>query len=84
MAAQDRAEVEYDRLMTRYFSAAHDLSNVDERLDALGKQRAAALAAAQAAKSADVSRSRQSIAESGQLGAEIRAASARLAAAVAP
>jgi hypothetical protein len=81
VAAQDRAEVEYDRLMTRYFSAAHDLSNVDERLDALGKQRAAALAAAQAAKSADVSRSRQSIAESGQLGAEIRAASARLAAA---
>jgi murein DD-endopeptidase MepM/ murein hydrolase activator NlpD len=80
-AAQDRAEIDFDRLMTQYFSAAHDLNNVDQRLDALGKQRAAALAAAQAAKAADVSRNRQSIAESGQLGAEIRAASARLAAA---
>jgi murein DD-endopeptidase MepM/ murein hydrolase activator NlpD len=80
-AAQDRAEIDFDRLMTQYFAAAHDLNNVDQRLNALGKQRAAALAAAQAAKSADLSRNRQSIAESGQLGAEIRAASARLAAA---
>jgi murein DD-endopeptidase MepM/ murein hydrolase activator NlpD len=80
-AAQNRAEIDFGRLMRQYFTMAHDLSNVDQRLDALGKQRAAALAAAQAAKSADVSRSRQSIAESGQLGAEIRAASARLAAA---
>jgi murein DD-endopeptidase MepM/ murein hydrolase activator NlpD len=81
VAAQDRAEIDFGRLMTQYFTAAHDLNNVDQRLDALGKQRAAALAAAQAAKSGDVSRNRQSIAESGQLGAEIRAASARLAAA---
>jgi murein DD-endopeptidase MepM/ murein hydrolase activator NlpD len=81
VSAMDRAEIDYDRLMTQYFVAAHDLSNVNQRLDALGRQRAAALAAALAAKSADVSRNRQSIAESGQLGAEIRAASARLAAA---
>jgi murein DD-endopeptidase MepM/ murein hydrolase activator NlpD len=81
VAAQDRAEIDFDRLMTQYFAAAHDLSNVNQRLEVLAKQRAAALAAAQAAKSGDIARHRQTVAESGQLGAAIRAASARLAAA---
>jgi murein DD-endopeptidase MepM/ murein hydrolase activator NlpD len=81
VAAQDRAEIDFDRLMTQYFAAAHDLSNVNQRLEALAQQRAGALAAAQAAKSGDIARHRQTIAESGRLGAEIRAASARLAAA---
>ena len=80
-AAQDRAKVDYDRFMRQYFTAQQDLGDIDQRLERLAKQRAAALAAAQAAKSGDLARNRQSIAESGQLGAQIRAASARLAAA---
>jgi murein DD-endopeptidase MepM/ murein hydrolase activator NlpD len=81
VAAQDRAKVDFDRFMTQYFTAQNNLGDIDRRLEALAEQRAAALAAAQAAKSGDLARNRQSIAESGQLGAAIRAASARLAAA---
>jgi murein DD-endopeptidase MepM/ murein hydrolase activator NlpD len=80
VTAQDRARTEADRLSAEYTAARLDLSNVDARLDSLGQQRATALTAANRAKSGDLARHRETIAESGQLGAEIRAASARLAA----
>ena len=80
VTGQDRAKAEFDRLSAQYATAQQDLRNIDPQLNALGKQRATALVAAQHAKSGDVARNRQSIAESGQLGGEIRAASARLAA----
>jgi murein DD-endopeptidase MepM/ murein hydrolase activator NlpD len=81
VTAQDRAKADFDRLSAQYATARLDLSNVDAQLNSLGQQRDTALSAAKSAKSGDVARHRQTIAESGQLGAEIRAASARLAAA---
>jgi murein DD-endopeptidase MepM/ murein hydrolase activator NlpD len=81
VTAQDRAKADFDRLSAQYATARLDLSNVDAQLNSLGQQRDTALTAAKIAKSGDVARHRQTIAESGQLGAEIRAASARLAAA---
>jgi murein DD-endopeptidase MepM/ murein hydrolase activator NlpD len=81
VAAQDRAKADVDRLMAQYATAQQALRNIDQRLDALATQRSTALTAAQSAKSGAVARHRQTLAESGQLGTEIRTASARLAAA---
>jgi murein DD-endopeptidase MepM/ murein hydrolase activator NlpD len=80
VTSQEQAKADFDRLSAEYATAQQDLRDVDTRLDALGQQRSTALTAAQSAKSGDVVRHRQTIAESGQLGAEIRAASAHLAA----
>jgi murein DD-endopeptidase MepM/ murein hydrolase activator NlpD len=80
VTSQEQAKADFDRLSAVYATAQQDLRDVDARLDALGQQRSTALTAAQSAKSGDVARHRQTIAESGQLGAEIRAASAHLAA----
>jgi murein DD-endopeptidase MepM/ murein hydrolase activator NlpD len=81
VAAANRAEADAARLSAEYTAAQQSLRNIDQRLAALAAQRSTALTAAQAAKSGDVARHRQTLAESGQLGAEIRSASAQLAAA---
>jgi murein DD-endopeptidase MepM/ murein hydrolase activator NlpD len=81
VAAANRAQADAARLSAEYTAAQQSLRNIDQRLAALAAQRSTALTAAQAAKSGDVARHRQTLAESGQLGAEIRSASAQLAAA---
>jgi murein DD-endopeptidase MepM/ murein hydrolase activator NlpD len=80
VAQQQRAKADYDRFAAQYAAAQQTLSNLDKQLKALAKQRANALADAQQAKSGDLAQHRQTITESGQLGAQIRAASAQLAA----
>ena len=81
VTGQDRAKADFDGFSAQYATAQQDLRTVDARLNTLARQRATALTAVQAAKSGDVARNRQSLAESGQLGTEIRLAAARLAAA---
>jgi murein DD-endopeptidase MepM/ murein hydrolase activator NlpD len=81
VAAANRAQADAARLSAEYTAAQRNLRNIDQRLAALAAQRSTALTAAQAATSGDVAQHRQTLAESGQLGAEIRSASAQLAAA---
>jgi murein DD-endopeptidase MepM/ murein hydrolase activator NlpD len=78
VAAQDRGQADLDRYTTLDAVDQQQLSSIDVQLAELARQRAAALARAQRAKAGDLARNRQTIAESGLLGAEIRAASAHL------
>jgi murein DD-endopeptidase MepM/ murein hydrolase activator NlpD len=78
---QSEARAEFDRFAAQYNQAKNQLTSINQRLQALAAQRTAALTAARQATSGDQARHQQTLAESGALGAQIRAASAQLAAA---
>jgi len=68
----------YEGYALDYYRALQTLTDYRKRLDRLAAQRAAALAAAQAARAGDLQLTRVRILESGRLGELIRAASTRL------
>ena len=68
----------YEGYALDYYRALQALTDYRKRLDRLAAQRAAALAAAQAARAGDLQLTRVRILESGRLGEQIRAASERL------
>lgn len=72
------ARADFQRIADRYNAAKDRLAAANRRLDALAAQRQAALQAVQAARSGDVALNRARLAESGELGSQIQAASARL------
>ena len=69
---------EYEGYALDYYRALQALRDYRERLDRLAAQRTAALAAARAARAGDLQLSNVRLLESGRLGEQIRAASARL------
>jgi murein DD-endopeptidase MepM/ murein hydrolase activator NlpD len=69
---------EYEGYALDYYRALQALTDYRERLDRLAAQRAAALSAARAARAGDLQLSKVRLLESGRLGEQIRAASARL------
>ncbi|MGH8895285.1 MAG: peptidoglycan DD-metalloendopeptidase family protein, partial [Actinomycetes bacterium] len=75
---RDHVRADFERLAARYAEAQRALDDANRRLAALGAQRSDALRAVLAARGSDVALHRARIAESGQLGAQIRAASVRL------
>ena len=70
--------LEYEGYAADYYRALQGLNDYQKRIDRLAAQRAAALADAQAARAGDVRQSQTRQVVSGQLGASIRAASAKL------
>jgi murein DD-endopeptidase MepM/ murein hydrolase activator NlpD len=72
------ARADFQRIADRYNTLKHQVEAADKRLDALAAQRTAALEAVRAARSGDVALNHARIAESGELGAQIEAASAQL------
>ena len=72
------ARADFQRIADRYNALKDQVEAANKRLDALAAQRAAALQAVQAAKAGDVALNQARIAESGDLGAQIEAASSRL------
>jgi murein DD-endopeptidase MepM/ murein hydrolase activator NlpD len=81
LARQAAARADYDGYAQRYQQAATALAGVQRRLAALATQRTAALDRARAAQPGEVALHRTRLAESGRLGAQIRAAAAALRAA---
>ena len=75
---RDAVRAEFERLSTRYGQAKKALDDASRRLTRLAAQRSAALQAVQAAGAGDRALHQARIVESGQLGAQIRAASAGL------
>ena len=73
--------LEYEGYAADYYRALQGLNDYQKRIERLAAQRAAALADAQAARAGDVRQSQTRQVVSGQLGASIRAASAKLRAA---
>ena len=69
---------DFERLAARYAEVERRLEDANQRLAALAAQRSDALQAVRAAKGGDVALHRARLAESGQLGAQVRAASDRL------
>jgi len=69
---------EYDGYALDYYRALEKLADYRKRLDELNRRRAAALAAAGAARAGDIQQSSARQVISGQLGAQIKAASERL------
>lgn len=76
---RDEVRAAFDRLAEGYAEAKRRLDDANRRLAALSRDRAVALQSVQAAEGSDMARHRARIAESGELGAQIRAASQRLA-----
>lgn len=76
-----QAEVKADflELSSRYRAAARTLADANAQLQTLAAQRARALDAVRAARGSDLALHRTRLAESGRLGAQIRAAVAALA-----
>ena len=72
------ARADFQRIADRYNALKDQVEAANKRLDALAAQRAAALQAVQAAKAGDLALNQARIAESGDLGAQIEAASSRL------
>lgn len=79
-AQQDQVRTEFDTFAARYNRAKDELTRISQRLEALAQRRAAALTAARQAVGPDQAQHRQTLAESGSLGAQIRDAAAHLAA----
>jgi murein DD-endopeptidase MepM/ murein hydrolase activator NlpD len=80
LTQQQQTKAQFDTLAATYNADKDKLDAINRQLEALAQQREAALNAVEAARPGEVARQRQTIAESGSLGAQIRAASARLAA----
>ena len=72
------ARADFQRIADRYNALKDQVEAANKRLDALAAQRATALQAVQAAKAGDVALNQARIAESGDLGAQIEAASTQL------
>ncbi|MGZ4589359.1 MAG: M23 family metallopeptidase [Actinomycetes bacterium] len=78
--AQNQARAQFDQFAATYNLAKDRLAAINTRLQALAQQRSAALTAARQATPADQALHRQTLEESGALGAQIRSAVAQLAA----
>jgi murein DD-endopeptidase MepM/ murein hydrolase activator NlpD len=72
---RDTVRAEFERTAARYHEAERRLDDANKRLAALAAQRETALAAVRAARGSDLALNQARLAESGQLGAQIRAAS---------
>lgn len=70
---------EYEQIAERYADTTRRLRDATERIAALAAQRSTALEAVRAAKAGDIALGQARLAESGELGAAIRAASDSLA-----
>ena len=75
---RDAARAEFETIAARHAAAKTRVEQADRALAALTAQRSNALAAVQAAKAGDLALHRARLAESGELGTQIRAASAAL------
>ena len=75
---REQARADFQRIADRYNTLKDQVEAANRRIDALAAQRATALQAVQAAKAGDIALNQARIAESGDLGAQIEAASARL------
>jgi murein DD-endopeptidase MepM/ murein hydrolase activator NlpD len=76
--SRDAVRAEFEALSTRYDEAKQALADANRRLTRLAAQRSDALQAVRAAGAGDRALHQARIVESGQLGAQIRAASAAL------
>jgi murein DD-endopeptidase MepM/ murein hydrolase activator NlpD len=75
---RERARAEFQAIADRYNALKDRVERSERLLDRLAAQRSGAVGAIQQAKAGDVAINRARVAESGDLGAQIRAASARL------
>jgi murein DD-endopeptidase MepM/ murein hydrolase activator NlpD len=75
---RDQARADFQKVADRYNATKRELDKATAALAALAEQRNNALQAVRAAKGSDVALQHARIVESGQLGAQIRAASATL------
>ena len=75
---REAVRADFERIAARYAQAQRALDDANRRLAALAAQRADALQAVQAAGPGDQALHRARLAESGELGSQIRAASAGL------
>ena len=75
---RERARAEFQAIADRYNALKDQVERSERLLDRLAAQRAGAVSAIQAAKAGDVALNQARVAESGELGAQIREASARL------
>jgi murein DD-endopeptidase MepM/ murein hydrolase activator NlpD len=75
---REQARADFQRIADRYNTLKDQVEAANRQLDALAAQRATALQAVQAAKAGDVALNQARVAESGDLGAQIEAASKRL------
>ncbi|HET9944310.1 MAG TPA: peptidoglycan DD-metalloendopeptidase family protein [Actinomycetes bacterium] len=78
---RERARAEFQAIADRYNAIKDQVERSERLLDRLAAQRSGAVGAIQDAKASDVALNQARVAESGELGAQIRAASARLEAA---
>ena len=78
LVQREVARADFQRIADRYNALKDQVEAADRRLDALAAQRATALQAVQAAKAGDVALNQARVAEAGDLGRQIEAASAQL------
>ena len=79
VVAQQNARADFERIAARYAEAQRRLADANQRLTAYAAARSTALEAVQSAKGGDIALNQARVAESGQLGSQIRALSAALA-----
>ena len=75
---RERARADFQAIADRYNALKDQVERSEQLLDRLAAQRAGAVGAIQAARAGDVALNQARVAESGELGAQIRAASAGL------